>query len=94
MFTYINKQGVKSNKGFVVQFTGRFTAEYREGTKTITIELENGILPDGKYCEIIKPDAFIEWDDGVLIPSEKQQEILKNFTEAVEFQGLGVVVSN
>jgi hypothetical protein len=29
MFTYLNKQGVESDAGFVVQFTGRFTLEYR-----------------------------------------------------------------
>lgn len=94
MFKYLNKQGVESNKGFIVQGTGRFTAEYKEGSKKITIELENGVLPNGKFCEIIKSDAFSNWDDGESITHEKQKEILKNFTDAMEFQGIGVEVSS
>ena len=92
MFTYLNKQGVQSDKGFIVQRTGRFTSEYREGLRKITIDLDNGVLFDGTYSEIISFHIFSKWDDGVSIPKEKQKEILKNFTEAMEFQGIGVVV--
>jgi len=92
MFTYLNKQGVKSDKGFIVQRTGRFTSEYREGTRKITIELDNAVLPDGKYCEIISLDAFSKWDNGSSISKKKQSEILQNFKDAMEFQGLGIVV--
>ena len=93
MFTYLNKQGVKDNdKGFIVQRTGCFASEYSEGARKITIELNNGILSGGKFCEIIKSDSFFKWDDGTLVPTEKQKEMLKNFTEAIEFQGIGVVV--
>ena len=40
MFTWLNKQGVQSDSGFIVQFTGRFTAEYREGGKIMTVALK------------------------------------------------------
>ena len=63
-----------------------------ENLKKITIELENGLLPNGKFCEIINSDSFTKWDDGTPIPETKQKEILKNFTEAMELQGIGVVV--
>ena len=92
MFTWLNKQGVKSSKGFIVQCTGRFTAEYQEGSKKITIELESGKLPNGKFCDIIGSNAFSKWDDGALISKEKQEEILQNYKDAMEFQGIGVVV--
>ena len=92
MFKYLNKQGVESNEGFIVQRTGRFTSEYREGSKKITIELNNGVSASGKFCEIIKSDTFSNWDDGESIAQDKQKEILKNFTDAMEFQGLGVLV--
>lgn len=94
MFKYLNKQGVESNKGFIVQRTGRFTSEYKEGPKKITIELDNGVLTNGKFCEIIKSDAFSNWDDGESISQNKQKEILKNFIDAMEFQGIGVEVWN
>ena len=40
MFTWLNKQGVQSDSGFIVQFAGRFTAEYREGGKIMTVALK------------------------------------------------------
>ncbi len=92
MFTWINKQGVKSSKGFIVQSVGRFTIEYREGNKCLSIEVDNGRLSDGRFCEIVSPNAFVKWDDGTLVSKEKQEEILINFTEAMEFQNIGVVV--
>jgi len=92
MYTWINKQGVKSSRGFSVQRTSRFTAEYIENEKKITIDVESGILPNGKYCLIIRSDAFLKWDDGLSINPERQNEILNNFREAIEFQDMGVVI--
>ena len=92
MFTCINRQGVKSSKGFIVQRVSRFTAEYRENNKVITIDVESGILPNGKYCLIINADAFVKWDDGLLVNHEKQSEILNNFKEAMEFQDMEVKI--
>jgi len=92
MFTWLNKQGVQSNKGFSVQRTGRFTAKYQEGSRKISVNLENDILPDGGFCEVIDADSFSKWDDGVVISKQNQVEILKNFTEAMEFQDIGIIV--
>jgi hypothetical protein len=93
-FKWLNKQGVESSKGFAVQCTGRFTSEYQEGFRKITINLEPGKLSDGKYCDIIGSDTFFRWDDGTPIPKEKQAEILQNYKEAMEFQGIGVIVED
>ena len=51
---------MKSSKGFIVQCTGRFTSEYQEGFRKITIELETGKLSNGKYCDLISPFAQIK----------------------------------
>jgi hypothetical protein len=94
MFTWLNKQGVESEKGFVVQITGQFTAEYREGTKRMTVDVESG-LSAGKPSIIIDPHAFAHWDGdlaGTSVPAQKQAQILRNFKSAMEFQGLAVVV--
>jgi hypothetical protein len=94
MFTWLNKQGVESDRGFVVQFTGRFTAEYREAGRTITLRVEDGI--SGNVPSIIlSPQAFEHWDNeppGKKIPGAEQQRLLKNFRDACEFQGLKVVL--
>ena len=92
MFTWLNKQHVKSDRGFVVQFTGRFVAEYRDRGKKVTLYVEDGLL-NGQLCISVEPDAFPHWDgDTVTIPSEEQAQMFKNLRKAMEFQGLELVV--
>jgi len=96
MFTWLNKQGVRSDAGFEVQFTGRFDAEYREAGKVMSIYVESGIH-DGPPCVILNPDAFDRWDGdapGVKLPSDERERIQQNFIEAMLFQGLKTVVES
>lgn len=92
MFTWLNKQGVESDLGFAVQRTGRFTAEYREHGKIITLDVESG-LNGGLACIILDPDAFEHWDGEIdEIPQKQRLEMLKNFEDAMGFQGVKVMV--
>ena len=91
MFVWLNKQGVQSDRGFEVQFTGRFSAEYREGERFIKLYVEDG-LSGGLSCISINPDAFGHWDNGARISPTQQAQILQNFKDAMEFQGLMLVV--
>jgi hypothetical protein len=92
MFTWgNNKLCVRSDEGFEVKFTGRFDAEYREGDKVVELYVESG-LSGGLPCICLEPQAFARWNDGTPIPEEKQAQMLKNFTDALEFQGLKTVV--
>ena len=94
MFTWLNKQRVQSDRGFVVQFTGRFTAEYREGNKVLTLHIEGG-MHDGMACILLDPDAFCRWDHDspmTFISAEEEERMLENFKEALEFQGLKLVL--
>jgi len=96
MFTWLNKQGVKSDAGFEVQFTGRFDAEYREAGKVMSIYVESGIH-DGQPCVILNPGAFDRWNGdapGVKLPSDERERIQQNFIEAMLFQGLKTVVES
>jgi hypothetical protein len=91
LFTWINKQGVRSDEGFALQFVGRFTAEYREGTKVMEIEVEDGFL-DGKPAINVARGAFGSWrGDSSPIPPDDQRRIADNVRRACEFQGLTVV---
>lgn len=92
MFKWLNKQGVESEKGFIVQSVDRFTIEYRERFQKISVYVEDSRLPNQKHCVIIDQDAFQKWDNGDSISKEKQKEIYKNFKEAMEFQNIAVVV--
>ncbi len=91
-FTWLNKQGVRSDRGFEVQRVDRDTMEYREGGRKITVVWEFG-TPDGeKPAILIGPDAFDRWDDGKENSFEERMRILENFREALEFKGLGLSV--
>ena len=94
MFTWLNKQGVKSNEGFIVQRTGRFTCEYQEGGLSLEVEVESGLIGE-KPCISIRREAFSAWQ-GPLIGGEtkadQQSRLLRNFQAAMEFQGLGLVL--
>ena len=90
VFTWLNKQGVKSDTGFSVQFTGRFTCEYSEGKRTLKFEVENG-YDKGKPCTVTRRTSFFLWD-GEKLTLERQQEIINNIEAAMDFQGLKLIV--
>jgi hypothetical protein len=88
----LNKQGVQSDRGFLVQFTGRFTAEYRDRGKVVTLDVESGLL-GGQPCISVGPDAFEHWDgETETIPRDEQARMFENLREAIEFQGLKLVI--
>jgi hypothetical protein len=91
MFTWLNKQGVRSDEGFEVQRTGRFDAEYSEGEKVVTLEVQSG-LSGGLPSISIGPKAFARWNDGTPISDAEQARLFRNFGAAMEFQGLKVVI--
>ena len=91
MFVWLNKQGVESDQGFIVQSISRFIIEYRELSKVIKISTEIGMLKNGKACVYVYPDEFEKWNDGTLIDPVKQKEIFQNFKDAMEFQGVEVL---
>ncbi len=94
MFVWLNSQAVRSDRGFEVESMGRFTVDYREGGRKVTVEVERGF--DGaKPCVVIEPTAFQRWDAdpvGKTLPPDKQAEMMSNFQEGMEFQGIAVVV--
>jgi hypothetical protein len=91
-FRWLNKQGVRSSDGFEVQFTSRFTVEYREGRRIKVLEVEP-IVVAGRQGVGIKRNSFERWDNSAVPNSpEEQARLLGNFRRAMEFQGLVVEV--
>lgn len=90
MFTWVNKQCVRSTDGFEVQTTGRFTIEYREGEHVLTLNVEPG-LSGARPLVLIDQSQFEYWDNSFVRNSAVEQaRMLANFTAAMEFQGMGV----
>lgn len=82
-FRWLNKQGVESTEGFVVQFTGRFAAEYRENGRVLEVDIEPGVV-GGSPAICYAASSFRRWSAD---PAE-QQRVSGNFGRAVAFQGL------
>jgi hypothetical protein len=91
MFTRLNKQGVESTKGFVVQSVSRFVIEYREIDKVIRLSVDRGLQVNGKACVYIYLDEFEKWSDGTPISTSRRKEILQNFKDAMKFQDVDVL---
>lgn len=83
MFKWLNKQGVESDKGFAVQFTGRFDVEYRADGRMLELYVESG-MSNGKPAILYTSSEFKKWSTNVL----EQEKAENNFREAIEFQGL------
>lgn len=94
MFRWLNKQGVESDAGFVVQRTGRFTCDYSEDGCTLEIEVESGFMGD-QPCLSIRRDAFSQWPGkgrNGETRTEQQARLIGNFKDAMRFQGLSVIM--
>jgi hypothetical protein len=80
-FRWLNKQGVESSDGFVVQFTGRFTAEYRENGRSVVVDVEDG----GSSATLLySRQSLISKFSG----ESERKRVETNFRKALEFQGL------
>ena len=92
---WLNKQGVESDKGFVVQFTGRSSVEYREDGRVLTIYVESSGESSGLGDEYVCEDAFDRWDNDppdMLNSASEKARIYSNLAEAFAFQGLRLVI--
>jgi hypothetical protein len=88
MFRWLNSQAVESDKGFAVEFTDRFTLEYREGNLRIPCHVEGGNpMMDVDLPSVSQPP----FSHGGVRP-EKRPTIIQNITEALEFMGFFPVV--
>lgn len=86
MFTWLNKQGVRSDAGFEFQFTGRFTAEYREGGQVTEIYVEDGTGSITIYEESI--EALWNSRENPFERKLERDRIIRNLSHALAFQGL------
>jgi hypothetical protein len=91
-FTWLNKQGVRSDTGFELQSMDRFTFEYREGSRTITLDIESGIVGESQPAILMGPDALKKWDNGANLDIAAQKQVLDNIRQALAFQGLGLSI--
>ncbi len=98
-FKWLNKQGVESSEGFILQSVDRYHYHYSEGDREMSITVEPGYHAGvKKYHEVIFLDETCRWQpphDGEHLTAEKLAHIKRNISEALlfmdiscEFQGI------
>jgi hypothetical protein len=90
-FIWLNKQGVESDTGVRLQFTGRFTAVYEDRNYLIHLDIEDGWLGD-RPVVILRRRRWTDRKTGLPIPTAALDEIHSNLQAAIEFQGLKLVL--
>lgn len=83
-FSWINKQGVKSDSGFVLQRTERFQYRYTEEEKNIKVSVEPGLVEEIYFG----PEN--RWEpphEELLINPTELDRITDNLNAALEFMG-------
>jgi len=87
MFTWLNKQGVRSDKGFEFQRSGRFTAEYSENGRTVELYVEGGAGGVLTVYEGSLDPLLIDIENPFERKAERNR-IVNNIKKALEFQGM------
>jgi hypothetical protein len=88
MFTWQNKQGVKSSKGFVLQSLDRYGYQYAEGSRTMRVDVEPQRNPSGEYSEEVSLKSISRWlppHDNERIDQDKADAIRQNISDAMTF---------
>ncbi|HOA07160.1 MAG TPA: hypothetical protein PLE16_05070 [Spirochaetota bacterium] len=93
MLKWKNKQWVESDEGFSFLFTGRYTAEYIEGDRNLSLLIEDSMSNDN-YGIIIKSGSMNKWDNNQTILLNEKDVILRNISEALEFQNINLIIED
>lgn len=81
MLSWVNKQGVESENGWVFQRVDRFHYNYVEGDHILEICVESGEVFFNKVLKWSHPF------DGEIISEERRAQIKSRITEAMKFMG-------
>jgi hypothetical protein len=93
-FRWINKQGVETESGVVIQFTGRHSLEYRSRRGKIKIHIEDGGT-DTKPLIIVHERSIDRWSGGIFgmkVTDAERRAVIEVLREALAFQGLGLTL--
>ncbi|MFZ6777929.1 hypothetical protein ACO0LD_13950 [Undibacterium sp. Ji83W] len=95
MFKWLNKQGVESDEGFIVQVIDRYHVEYREGENVLTLKIDIGFVGGVYPCVLLEKNVIQRWNSELSSSSfsdEKKQQILNRFIAAMMFQDMEVSI--
>lgn len=88
MLEWINKQGVKSTKGYVFQSAHRFYYHYVEDDHVLKVFVEGVFDADENYTLQINDNFNEKWEapySDEMLSDEKLKEVRQNICEALDF---------
>lgn len=91
MFRWLNKQGVESSTGFILQSIDRYGYHYKEAGKTMRIDVEPCLASSGDYYEEVVEKSFCAWlppHAAEVVTAEVRQRIKANVGSALSFMGI------
>ena len=89
MFTWINKQSIKSDEGYSLLGTDRWNYTYIEGTRQLIIPVQ-GLFIENNYTLEVSIN-FSHWQppfDKEIIDNAKYQKIIIKIKQAFTFMGI------
>ncbi len=88
-FVWLNKQGVASDEGFVLQRVDRYAYEYREANRFLRLKGED-FCTDGRYGFGFYgfPDFWESPYNRVPITEADRERIITNIKEAMVFKNV------
>lgn len=86
MFEWLNKQGVKSETGYVLQRMHRFYYHYTEGDHVLKVEVESNLKVEEVF--LASTPAWEAPHESEPISVEKVSEIEGRIGEALKFMGI------
>ena len=89
MFTWLNKQGVKSDEGYILQRMHRFYYHYIEGDRHMQVNIEPCFDKQNKHSITIYTNSLIRWLPLMPYNSCKQKSGVR-YLHGVEPVGMGV----
>jgi hypothetical protein len=92
-FAWLNKQGVASDQGFVLQCVDRFAYEYREANRTMRFEGESIVAGLGNasfgfgFYSLWRDARWQPPFNAVPVSEADRERIVQNVKEAMAFMG-------
>ena len=93
MFYWLNKCGVESETGFVVQIIGVDLLSYRENGRKIDFYTETYQSGGVLYLDLWRT-KLASWESGVKISEPSQEQILNNIRSALKFMEIELLVQD
>ena len=95
MFTKLGPSAAQSSDGFTMRRATRYTVQYEEAPRVMTVEVEDARTPDDEYYLAIYRQSIQRWNapyDQEPVSEAKREEIVRRVADAPAFLGVRTTI--